>query len=82
MTSAIHADITVDARGQMCPMPILTLARIIRQAQPGAVVEIIATDAGAKADIPAWCQKTGNEYLGFGFQEDGAAMTFYVRKSA
>jgi TusA-related sulfurtransferase len=80
MTSAIHADITVDARGQMCPMPILTLARLAREAQPGAVIAILATDAGAKSDIPAWCQKTGNEFLSM--QEDGSILTFYVRKSA
>jgi TusA-related sulfurtransferase len=79
MTSAIHADITVDARGQMCPMPILTLARIARDAKPGAVIEIVATDMGAKADIPAWCQKTGNEFLSM--QEDGSVLTLYVRKS-
>lgn len=80
MTSAIHADITVDARGMMCPMPILTLARIIREAQPGAVIEVLATDAGAKADIPAWCEKTGNQLLD---AVDGAGvLTFYVQKSA
>jgi tRNA 2-thiouridine synthesizing protein A len=80
MIHSIHADITVDTRGQMCPMPILTLARIARTAQPGAVIEIIATDMGAKADIPAWCAKTGNEFLGL--REDGPAVTCFVRKSA
>ncbi|HEX9035421.1 MAG TPA: sulfurtransferase TusA family protein [Ktedonobacterales bacterium] len=80
MTSAIHSDITVDARGQMCPMPILSLARVIRDMAPGGVVEILATDAGAKADIPAWCEKTGNEFISG--SADNGVLTFYVRKSA
>ena len=79
MTSAIHADTTIDARGQMCPMPILTLARIMRTLPVGAVVEILATDAGAKSDIPAWCQKTGNEFLSATTTD--SVLTFYVRKA-
>lgn len=79
MSSAIHADTTIDARGQMCPMPILTLARITRTLPVGAVVEVLATDAGAKADIPAWCEKTGNEFIS-GVVTDGL-LTFYIRKT-
>jgi tRNA 2-thiouridine synthesizing protein A len=79
MSSAIHADITLDARGQMCPMPILTLARLMRTLPVGAVVEILATDAGAKADIPAWCQKTGNEFISATVAD--SALTFFVRKT-
>lgn len=70
----------VDARGQMRPMPVLTLTRIARDAQPGTVIAIIVTDKGARADIPAWCARTGNEFLGL--EEQGAELTCYVRKSA
>ena len=64
----------------MCPMPILTLAKAIRTVQPGQVIAIAATDAGAKADIPAWCEKTGNTLLEF--TEENGVLTFYVRKTA
>lgn len=80
MTPATHIDRTIDATGQMCPMPILTLARVIKELPANAVIEITATDAGAKKDIPAWCEKTGNTLLDS--KEDGRVLTFYVRKTA
>lgn len=80
MTPTTNVDRYVDAKGQTCPMPILTLARAMRELQPGQVIAITATDAGAKADIPAWCEKTGNTLLNSA--EDNGMLTFYVRKSA
>lgn len=79
MTSVTHVDRTIDARGQMCPMPILMLAREIKQLQPGQVVAISATDQGAKKDIPAWSEKTGNALLNF--TEENGVLTFYIRKA-
>ncbi|MDN6489007.1 MAG: sulfurtransferase TusA family protein [Yaniella sp.] len=31
--------------------------------QPGAVIKLTATDAGAPEDIPAWCRLTNNPLL-------------------
>jgi len=61
---SIQADKVQNSIGQMCPMPIAMLAKNMRQMQAGQVLEIQADDEGAQADIPAWCQQTGNEYLG------------------
>lgn len=79
MTPAIHVDRTIDAKGQMCPMPVLTLARIIKELQPGQVLAISATDEGARRDIPAWAEKTGNTILDL--TEANGVLTFYVRKA-
>ena len=47
--------------------------------QPGQVLELQADDPVAKADVPAWCDTTGNEFVG---REDvGSLLKFYVRKS-
>ena len=80
MTPTTKVDRYVDAKGQMCPMPILTLAKAMRDLQAGQVLAITATDAGAKADIPAWCEKTGNTLLDV--TEEGGVLTFYLRKAA
>ncbi|MER6685993.1 sulfurtransferase TusA family protein [Streptomyces olivaceoviridis] len=32
-------------------------------AEPGAVVHVIATDPAAPLDLPAWCHMTGHTYL-------------------
>lgn len=79
MTPAIHADRYIDAKGQMCPMPVLTLARTIKELQAGQVLAISATDQGAKRDIPAWAEKTGNVILDM--TEENGVITFYVRKA-
>jgi TusA-related sulfurtransferase len=76
----IVADRVLDARGHLCPMPIVMLNRELRAAEPGQVVKLLATDRGARADVPAWADDTGNELVASG-EEDGA-LVFYVRKSA
>jgi TusA-related sulfurtransferase len=60
----IKADMVQDSVGQLCPMPIAFMARNIKKLEPGQILEIQADDEGAHADIPAWCEQTGNEFLG------------------
>ena len=54
----------VDARGLACPVPVIRLAQHARDASPGTVVEVWATDPAAAADVPAWCRMRGQDYLG------------------
>ena len=60
----IQADQVQDSIGQMCPMPIAFLAKNMRKMEAGQILEIRADDEGAHADIPAWCEQTGNAFLG------------------
>ncbi len=76
----VQVDKVQDSVGQMCPMPIAYLARNIRTMSPGQVLEIRADDEGAHADVRAWCEQTGNEFLG---EEDAGGYTkYYVRRKA
>ena len=61
---AIQADMVQDSIGQLCPMPIAFMAKNIKKLEPGQILEIQADDEGAHADVPAWCEQTGNEFLG------------------
>jgi len=56
--------ITLDCRGQRCPLPIIALAKKIRAAPVGGVIRLLADDPAAVNDVPAWCRMTGQEYLG------------------
>ena len=69
---------TVDATGQKCPMPILMTAKAAKELAPGDVMLIIATDAGARSDVPAWVSQTGNELVES--SDEGDVLKFYVRK--
>jgi tRNA 2-thiouridine synthesizing protein A len=54
---------TVDARGQSCPGPLVTLFRAMKDAVPGDLFELIATDPGSRSDVPSWAKISGNELL-------------------
>ncbi len=45
----------------------------------GQVLEVQATDKGSKADLKAWSESTGHQYLGT--QEDGDVLKHYIRKA-
>jgi tRNA 2-thiouridine synthesizing protein A len=79
MATTYQVDKTVDAKGQVCPMPIVTLAKGFKDLAPGQILAIMATDPGAKKDVAAWAEKTGNILLEIG--EDGGVMTFYLKKA-
>ncbi|HEY5905469.1 MAG TPA: sulfurtransferase TusA family protein [Actinomycetota bacterium] len=53
----------VDARGQSCPGPLVTLAKALKEASSGDLLELLATDPGSRSDIPSWAEISGNELL-------------------
>jgi tRNA 2-thiouridine synthesizing protein A len=79
VASVAQVDKVVDAKGQMCPMPILTLKRAFKDLAIGQVVAISATDQGAKRDIPTWCETTGNKLLQT--TEERGVLTFYIQRT-
>jgi tRNA 2-thiouridine synthesizing protein A len=70
---------TVDAKGQSCPGPLVSLARALKDAQPGELFELLATDPGSKSDVPSWAEISGNELLETG-EEDGI-FHYVIRKA-
>ncbi len=70
--------LTIDARGLSCPLPIVKTAQAIKTVAPGAVVELLATDAGSSKDVAAWCRATGNELVEQA--SDGAVYRFVIRR--
>jgi NADPH-dependent 2,4-dienoyl-CoA reductase/sulfur reductase-like enzyme/peroxiredoxin family protein/rhodanese-related sulfurtransferase/TusA-related sulfurtransferase len=61
----VHANtFQIDACGLQCPGPIVKLSAALKEAQPGALIEISTTDPGFAADIEAYCRRTGHVFLG------------------
>jgi tRNA 2-thiouridine synthesizing protein A len=54
----------IDCLGQKCPLPVIALARQIRDVGVGEVIRVLADDPAAANDIPAWCRMKEQEYLG------------------
>ncbi|MBM7649901.1 TusA-related sulfurtransferase/rhodanese-related sulfurtransferase [Bacillus ectoiniformans] len=75
----MNADVTVDAKGLACPMPIVKTKNAIKNMNAGETLELITTDKGSVADIPAWAKSTGHEYLSL--VEEGDLFIHYVKKA-
>lgn len=76
----LKANVTLDAKGLACPMPIVKTKKAMTSIEAGQVLEVQATDKGSKADIKAWAESTGHQYLGT--LEDGDVLKHYLRKSS
>jgi TusA-related sulfurtransferase len=74
------ADVTVDARGRRCPLPVIDLAKAVEQAPVGAVVAVLSDDPAAATDVPAWCRMRDVAYLGE--RPEGDATAYLVRRPA
>ena len=57
-------EVELDCRGQVCPLPVISLAKAADTLQPGDTVVVLADDPAAAVDIPAWCRMKGQEFLG------------------
>ena len=49
-----------DAGELGCGQLISKLRARVARLRPGAMIEVIVHDAGAPADMPAWCRMTGH----------------------
>jgi tRNA 2-thiouridine synthesizing protein A len=80
--SAVSATVTttVDARGQSCPGPLVSLARALKDAASGDVFELLATDPGSRSDVPSWASISGNELIEAAEAGDGS-FRYLIRKA-
>lgn len=76
----LKTDLTLDAKGLACPMPIVKTKKTMKDIEDGQVLEIQATDKGSKADLEAWAKSAGHQYLGT--IEEGDVLKHYIRKSS
>lgn len=76
----IKTDMVLDAKGLACPMPIVKTKKAMNELESGQVVLVEATDKGSKADIKAWAEKVGHQYLGT--IEEGELLRHYLRKAS
>lgn len=60
----IKPDSVLDAKGLSCPMPLLRTKKAINSISSGQILEIQGTDPGSKNDLPGWCERSGNKFLG------------------
>jgi TusA-related sulfurtransferase len=60
----VIADLELDCRGMLCPLPVIELGKRYTEVPVGGLVAVAATDVAARTDVPAWCRMRGQEYVG------------------
>jgi len=82
MTTLIF-DQTFDARGLMCPMPLVKSRMAVKGMDVGQVLKIIATDRGSVKDFQGWARTARDiELLAQeeGHEGDTRVFVHFVRK--
>lgn len=59
----MQIDKELDARGLVCPLPILRTKQSLAEMISGQILKIVTTDPGAVIDFQVFADQTGNELL-------------------
>jgi tRNA 2-thiouridine synthesizing protein A len=68
----------LNLEGLLCPIPVVKVAKAVKDLPIGGVLEATATDPGVLADIPAWARTTGNEVIKI--EREGKLVKFQLRR--
>lgn len=53
----------IDARGLLCPLPVLKARKRLNALAPGALLSVLTDDPAAVIDIPHFCGEAGHELV-------------------
>lgn len=72
------AEISVDVKGETCPVPLVETRKALRKASPGDVVEVIGTHPASQKEIPMAVKALGLELMGV--EEEGGVWKIRIRR--
>ncbi|NLQ16407.1 sulfurtransferase TusA [Marinomonas sp. M1K-6] len=68
----------LDAKGLLCPEPVMMLHVEMRKLTAKEVLKVVATDPSTTRDIPKFCQFLGHKLLDQ--QQEGDIYTYWIEK--
>ncbi|GJL74412.1 MAG TPA: sulfurtransferase TusA family protein [Nitrosomonas sp.] len=71
-------DRELDARGLVCPLPILRTKQSLAVMASGQILKIVATDPAAEIDFQVFAEQTGNALLSM--SEINMEFVFFLKK--
>ena len=77
-TTQLKAEATLDTSGLLCPLPVYKAAIALKGMEPGQVLELICTDPGSLADVPALVRQRGDRLLET--DDRGAVQVYWIEK--
>jgi tRNA 2-thiouridine synthesizing protein A len=76
--AAMTYDAELDARGLLCPLPVLKARKRLGALTSGQVLRMTADDPAAIVDVPHFCAEAGHEMLDC--QDADGAQVYLIRK--
>lgn len=70
--------LTLDARGLLCPLPVLKARKRLEALESGECLTMQADDPAALVDVPFFCLEAGHELVSQ--SEDDAVQIYVIRK--
>lgn len=74
-TDALYFSLMIhdlDARGLLCPLPVLKARKRLKDLTQGDVLRMHADDPAARIDVPHFCNESGNILRDAADQGDGS----------
>ena len=56
----MNAPDLLDARGLLCPLPVLKARKRLQSLLPGGLLQMLADDPAAVIDVPHFCAENGH----------------------
>lgn len=78
MTSRNDDPVRLDLVGLNCPLPVLKSRRALGRLEPGARLEVTASDPLAEIDIPHMCAEDGHRLIEQ--RRDGTRAVFLIER--
>ncbi len=76
----MNYDLELDAKGLMCPEPVMMLHIKVKELAAGQVLRILATDPSTTRDIVKFCTFLKFELLSQQERDDGV-FEYFIKKS-
>jgi len=73
-------DLDLDARGLLCPLPVLKARKRLGAAAPGTVLRMLADDPAAAIDVPHFCAEAGHRLIAVEEADGGPAKAYFIRR--
>ncbi|MBD2859835.1 sulfurtransferase TusA family protein [Spongiibacter sp. KMU-158] len=71
-------DVSLDANGLDCPLPLLKAKQQLNRMSSGEVLEVLATDPGSQRDFAVFARQSGNVLLSS--EEAGEGFRYLIEK--
>ncbi len=72
-------DADLDAKGLLCPLPVLKARKRLQALEAGQVLRVEADDPAAIIDVPHFCNEAGHTLVST--QDLDATQVYFIRKA-